>query len=116
VTPNEGDNSVQPNDLHRKRFSLKAKLLLAFPVVLMVGYVVLACAVFDFNTPEFSFRQATDSTGRPIAIGPRPRPWACAPDKNWEGVYWKGKEWPFIVFAPVCSWWRHHHGYVAPSD
>jgi len=88
--------------------------LIALPIILVAAYLILACAVFDFNKPAFAFGQASDSSGQPIAIGPRPRPWAYAADKNWEGVYWKGEEWPFVVFAPVCGWWRHTHGYVAP--
>jgi len=115
VKPNEVDNAVQPSDLRKNRLSLKVKLVLALPITLVVGYLVMAVAVFDFSKPAFAFGQATDSAGRPIAIGPRPRTWAYTPDKNWEGVYWKGREWPFIVFSPVCSWWRHHNGYVAPS-
>jgi len=91
-------------------------VLLTVPVVLVVGYLVTACAVFDFNKAAFPFNQQTGSDGRPVAFGPRPRPWAYAADKNWQGIYWQGKEWPFIVFAPVCSWWRHSHGYAAPVD
>jgi len=113
--PDEADNPVPLSNLRRKGLSLKAKLLLALPIVLVVAYLVGAWAVFDFSKPAFPFGQTADSAGRPIAIGPRPRSWAYAPDKTWEGVYWRGREWPFIVFAPVCSWWRHHHGYAAPE-
>ena len=106
---------MPPSDLRPPCLTLKLKLLLTVPVVLIIAYLATAYAVFDFSKPAFPFGQTTDSEGRPVAIGPRPRTWACAPDKNWEGVYWKGGEWPFIVFAPVCSWWRHHHGYAAPA-
>ena len=89
--------------------------MVAVPPVLLIAYLIMACAVFDFSKAAFPFQQGTSADGRPMAIGPRPRPWAYRADKNWEGMYWKGNEWPFVVFAPVCSYWRHSHGYAPPE-
>jgi hypothetical protein len=83
----------------------------AVPAVALLVYVTAAAIVFDFSRAAFP-NDEENYNGREVAIGPRPRHLFCPP--TWEGVRWEGREWPFVVFAPICSWWRERHGY-APS-
>lgn len=85
---------------------------LGTPVVVLLAYFVAAVLVFDFTKVAFTSDEDNTEDGRPVALGPRPRQIFCAP--TWEGVGWKGRDWPFVVFSPVCGWWRDRHGY-APS-
>ena len=82
------------------------------PIALITVYLGAAMLVFDFNQTAYPNDEENAEDGRPVAIGPRPRGFFYQP--TWEGVRWEGREWPFVVFAPVCSWWRDQHGY-APS-
>ena len=76
-----------------------------------VIYLGSAALVFDFT--RASLPDDEDIFGdMEVAIGPRPRGVFCRPTRN--DVRWEGREWPFVVFAPVCEWWRTLHGY-APS-
>lgn len=82
------------------------------PFALLVVYFGAAAVVFDFGRTAFPGDEDNTEDGRPVALGPRPRSLFCRPTVS--DVRWEGREWPFVVFAPVCSWWREHHGY-APS-
>jgi hypothetical protein len=86
-------------------------VLLVAPVIAPLIYIAAATIVFDFNRAAFPSDE-DNHDGREVAIGPRPRHMFCPPTSH--GVRWEGREWPFVVFAPVCSWWRERHGY-APS-
>jgi hypothetical protein len=81
------------------------------PFVVVLVYLSAAAVVFDFSKAAYPSDEDYYD-GRKVAIGPRPRSIFCPPTV--EGVRWEGREWPFVVFAPVCSWWRERHGY-APS-
>ena len=89
----------------------KRLLWLGTPLALLVAYFGAAAIVFDFSKTAFPSDE-DNFEGREVAIGPRPRHLFCPP--TWEGVRWEGREWPFVVFAPICGWWRERHGY-APS-
>jgi hypothetical protein len=86
-------------------------LLIASPMLGLFVYVGAAFIVFDFSRAAYPSDEENHE-GREVAIGPRPRRLFCPP--TWEGVRWEGREWPFVVFAPICSCWRDEHGY-APS-
>jgi hypothetical protein len=89
-------------------------LWLAMPIALVVVYLGAAVLVFDFTKAAFPYDEDNTEDGRPVALGPRPRHLFCAP--TWEGVRWEGREWPFVVFAPVCFWWLDRHGYAPSAD
>jgi hypothetical protein len=84
------------------------KLLLVL-VPLVLAYFITAFVIFDFTRPAFPFSQNDASSGKLKAVGPRPKERYCPP--TWGGEYWKGNEWPFIVFCPICYCWCHSHGY-----
>src|SRR2546426_123678 len=90
----------------------KTLFWLATPLALLLAYVAAAALVFDFSATAFPGDEDNTADGRPVALGPRPRRVFCRPTVH--DVCWEGREWPFVVFAPVCSWWRERHGY-APS-
>jgi hypothetical protein len=81
---------------------------------LILAYILAAALVFDFGQTAFPGDEDNTTDGRPVAIGPRPRPLFSRPTVH--GVSWEGREWPFVLFAPVCSVWRAHHGYAAPAE
>lgn len=82
-------------------------------VLLPVVYLGSAALVFDFT--RAAFPDDEDSFwDMEVAIGPRPRRIFCPPTRH--DVRWQGREWPFVVFAPVCEWWRTLHGYAPPAE
>jgi hypothetical protein len=88
-------------------------LWLGLSVALLGAYLCTAIVVFDFGSAALAFDEDSHD-GREVAIGPRPRRLFCPP--TWEGVRWEGREWPFVMFAPVCCWWRERHGYAPPAN
>ncbi|HXF11174.1 MAG TPA: hypothetical protein VN625_10350 [Desulfuromonadaceae bacterium] len=111
-SPDQGEHSNAAKTPSASSNKTIRRLLYLFIclLVLVIGYIGAAFAVFDFSKPAFPFSQKNGGDSRPVAFGPRPREQFCPP--NWGGVYWKGNEWPFIVFAPICHWWCAQHGYA----
>lgn len=93
-------------DCRRLKVGFVASLLM------VIGYLGAAGLVFDFNDAALPYDEEFTDDGRPVAVGPSPRGLFCRP--TWYGVHWEGREWPFVVFAPICSLWRDNNGY-APS-
>ncbi len=89
-------------------------LWLGAPLVFLAAYLGAASLVFDFGSAAFPNDEENTGDGRPVALGPRPRQLFCPP--TWEGVCWEGREWPFVIFAPICSWWRDRHGYAPAAE
>jgi len=108
-SPDDG-SEVKSTRARFKKLCRTLTILLVLIVLLAGAYLCAACLVFDFSKPAFPFNQNNSQDGRPVAFGPRPRERFCLP--HWEGVYWKGDEWPFIVFSPICHWWCDHHCYM----
>lgn len=104
------ENTSGSTSVRLKKGLRKLLFVSLFILFLVVAYIGAAFMVFDFSKPAFPFNQDNRQDDRPVAFGPRPRERFCPPD--WQGVYWKGTEWPFIVFRPVCHWWCDHHGYA----
>jgi hypothetical protein len=97
-----------------RRSSLALKLIMGGAVgvlSLVVLYALAAVIVFDFSQPALPYDEENYQQ-RSVAIGPRPRRAICPP--TWYGYYYEGREWPFLVFAPVCRIWQESKGY-APS-
>ena len=92
----------------RKTWWLGLRVLL----FVVFGYLLAAVVVFDFSKTAFPDDEDNTEDGRPVALGPMPRLLFC--HRAHDGVNFEGREWPFVVFAPICSWWRASHGY-APS-
>ena len=92
----------------RKAFWMWLSVIFAVPLV----YILVALVVFDFTQTAFPYDEDNTPDGRPVALGPRPRWFACS--RAHDSFNFEGREWPFVVFAPICSWWRSSHGY-APS-
>lgn len=94
----------------------RMKKMLAFAFVLsalVVVYFAGALCVFDFF--DAAYPDDEDSfNGVRVAFGPRPREFFCKP--SWEGVAYNGREWPFLVYRPVCAIWRSHKGYATPAE
>lgn len=96
----------------REMRNRKTWLWLISPFALLLTYIAAAALVFDFRETAYPDDEDNTEDGRPVALGPRPRSLFCRPTVH--GVNWEGREWPFVVFAPICSWWRVRHGF-APS-
>ena len=89
------------------------RVLVALALGLLTLYAAAAVIVFDFSNAAFP-NDEENFGAQPVAIGPRPRSFACPATS--EGVAWQGREWPFVVFSPVCHWWRIRHGYAPPAE
>jgi hypothetical protein len=92
----------------------KMLLLLATPLGVLGLYIAAAIVVFDFGGTAFPGDEENTEDGRPVALGPRPRRLFCRPTVS--DVHWEGREWPFVVFAPICSLWREKHGYAPTAE
>lgn len=80
---------------------------------LAIVYGVAPVIAFDFTGAAPSYDEE-HFEGRPVAIGPRPRGFACRPTDH--DLFWAGDEWPFLVFRPVCRIRLHFHGYAPPGE
>lgn len=102
-----GESVIRYASVRRRRWR--------FTLVLLVGcgvlYLLLATAVFDFSAPAYPYSEEYHA-GREVAIGPRPRALFCRP--SYHGMFYEGREWPFVVFQPVCRAWLWIHN-LAPS-
>src|SRR4051794_14200880 len=76
-------------------------------------YLLAAFIVFDMGKPAYAYDEETHN-GREVALGPRPRTWACKPTHH--DVGFDGHEWPFKVFRPICGIWRVTKGYETPAE
>lgn len=76
-------------------------------------YVMSAFIVFDMSEAAHKWDVDNDSLGNPVALGPSPRHCFCAPTMY--DTCYKGDEWPFRLYTPVCRLWLRVHGYVPPA-
>jgi len=76
-------------------------------------YLLAAFIVLDMGRPAYAYDEETHN-GKDVALGPRPRAWACKPTHR--DVAFEGNEWPFRVFKPVCAIWRLNKGYESPAE
>lgn len=102
-----GESVIRYASSRRRRWQCALVLL----VVCGVLYVLSAAAVFDFNATAYPYSEEYYA-GREVAIGPRPRALFCRPSHD--GMFYEGREWPFVVYQPVCRVWRWIHN-LAPS-
>jgi hypothetical protein len=97
-------------------FHLSFRRILRIPLIMTAAlflYTLSAFIVFDMSKPARVFDEE-NYKGKEIALGPRPRRWACRPTH--EGVTFDGNEWPFLVFRPVCAVWQLIKGYESPAE
>ena len=79
---------------------------------LCLVYSIASVAVFDYRTASLPPDEDNDSSGNPVAVGPRLWPWV-----NWSGkTSFEGNEWPFRVFYPICRAWIKLRGYSLPIE
>lgn len=76
----------------------------------VMGYLFASAVVFDFTSPALLHDNENLPDGTPVAIGPRPRWFACRPAVH--GVFYGGEEFVFWVFQPVCEMWCVVNGYA----
>ncbi len=88
-------------------------LILSAPLLLVLIYFVMAVVVFEFSQPAFPYDE-DNFNGHEVALGPRPRLLFCK--RTHDGVNFEGKEWPFVVFQPLCKIWCNNHGYVPSAE
>jgi len=88
-------------------------MFIASTFAVVTAYFGAAVLIFDFGQAAFPGDEENTADGRPVALGPRPRAFFCRPTVH--EVCWEGREWPFVVFAPICSGWRQRHGYATPA-
>lgn len=84
--------------------------LLITLLVLLLAWPVSFLVVFDLTTAAYAYDEENDAMGRSVACGPRPR-WMFSPP-SYAGIHFDGREWPFVVFSPLCDAWLHLAGYV----
>jgi hypothetical protein len=74
-------------------------------------YTLSFAFVFNFNGDIASTREELTNHGKLLVFGPHPREIFCSePDPNLPEAY-RGDEWPFRVYAPLCSLWGRLNGY-----
>ena len=88
-------------------------LVLSAPFAAALIYFLAAAVVFDFSETAYPYDE-DHYAGQPVALGPRPRLPFCR--RAHDGVNFEGREWPFVVFAPICSLWRARHGYAPAAE
>jgi hypothetical protein len=95
---------------------LKSFAQIAFWIILggLFLYLFSSLIVFDFFETAFPGDEDNTTDGRPVAIGPKPRAIFCRPTVH--DVRFEGDEWPFKVYAPICSAWRLIRGYEPPAE
>ena len=76
-------------------------------------YLGAALVVFDFAATAFPYSEEYHA-GREVALGPRPRVLFCRP--AYHGFFYHGREWPFVVFQPICRAWLWLHGFSASAE
>ncbi|MFA5795258.1 MAG: hypothetical protein WC980_09395 [Candidatus Brocadiia bacterium] len=83
---------------------------------ILIAYLLSAFVVFDF-TRTADPNDEEYYKGRPVAYGPHPRLIFCAPSRG-GFIYddYDGREWPFIVYAPICRVWRTLTGHAPPHS
>ena len=96
----------------RPKSNTAVKMLKLTGVVAAI-YLVSAFIAFDMSKPAIVYDEEIRN-GREVALGPRPRSWACKPTHH--DVAYGGREWPFRVYLPVCGIWRLVRGFEAPTD
>jgi hypothetical protein len=107
----ENNRSTSWSGSKRRRLYLQIYGTILAGIVL---YVTSAAIVFNFSRPALDRFQEWRGDMM-VAYGPRPRPFLGLIPTPIDETYWTGKEWPFILYAPICSIWRRHNGYTLPD-
>ncbi len=79
---------------------------------MIVLYFISFFLVFDVMKPAYSDDEDSYNF-KAVAHGPRPRLLFCGSYMHNET--YSGDEWPFYVYAPLCTMWRWWMGYAPPA-
>lgn len=105
IVPSGGCHRV-PSQATRVCVALSVSML-----CIALAYGLLFCTVFDLTRPARQF-DVEYLGGKMAVLGPTPRWVFCRP--SYADMYYKGNEWPFVVFSPLCNVWVQQSGYVRP--
>ena len=103
----ELDAELSRNHSQRSR---REEHRMATVVGVLFAYLLAAAVVFDFSEAAYYRDAEYNQIGQRFAIGPRPRWFICYP--TYSDFFYEGDEWPFKVFAPICTFHREFHGYA----
>ena len=76
----------------------------------IVLYILLSIFVFDYSRKAYYYDRDRNDTGLEMICGPKPWSIICAP--TYHEFYFDGKEWPFIIFKPICWGYARIRGCV----
>ena len=71
---------------------------------LIVFYILGAVVTFDFSHNAYPLNEKYYPNGRIEVLGPIPRGALCSPVLG--DVHYKGSEWPFLLYRPLCQFWK----------
>jgi len=96
----------------RKKGAVVLRVIGLYIAIISVVYLLMGCVVFNFAHPARIFDEETRA-GHEVVAGPTPWAWAAKP--TYHGMFYTGKEWPFVAWAPICWGYRIIKGYAPPS-
>lgn len=92
--------------LTRSRLVRISKIGVAGSVFYAISFIV----IFNLAKAAPVFDRESDNDGIPIAAGPMPRKWVV--EASYHGMFYRGNEWPFVVYNIPCRLWCFLNGFV----
>jgi hypothetical protein len=92
--------------------NMRKSICTTFVIILI--YFIGSIIVFDFSKAAFDAEEDTFNR-KQVAYGPRPRHFFTKPQQR-DGLSYSGEEWPFLVYKPICIFWRVLGGYEKPGQ